>query len=86
MRAAGSSFLFLLVRGVIRKTSPNMTESMPVVAFSALDTPTNAMSLSVPIGQTLWWCASLSSNCHTSVWARLGCRNAKASGPPETFQ
>ena len=76
MRAAGNSFLFLLVRGVIPKTSPNITESVPAVAFSALDTPTSAMSLPVPIGQTLWWRASLSSNWRTSVWARLGCRKA----------
>ena len=53
-------------------TSPNTTESMPVVAFSALDTPTNAISLPVPMEQTLWWCASLSSNWRSSVWARLG--------------
>ena len=42
------------VRGVIPKTSPNRTESVPVVAFSALATPTIAMSRPVPIGQTLW--------------------------------
>ena len=32
------------------------------------------------------WCASLSSNRRTSVWPKLGCRNAKASHPPVTLQ
>ena len=48
--------------------------------------PTIATSLPVPIGLTLWWCASLSRRLKTSVLPRLGCRNANASCPPLTLQ
>ena len=73
-------------RGVMVRTSPNNTCSIRVDGSSVGVIPTMAMSRPVPTGQTLWWCASLSSNSRTSVCVRLGCWNAKASCPPVTFQ
>ena len=86
IRVAGSSFLFLDERGVIARTSPKRICRFLMSPTGASAVPTIATSLPVPMGLTLWWCASLASRLKTSVWPRLGCRNAKASRPPFTLQ
>ena len=59
IRVAGSSFLFLDERGVIARTSPKRICRFLVSPVGASMVPTIAMSLPVPIGLTLRWCASL---------------------------
>ena len=44
------------------------------------------MSRPVPMGQILWWWASLSSSWRTSAWPRLECLKANVSHPLVTFQ
>ena len=61
IRVAGSSFLFLVVRGVIASTNPNRICRNPASLSAALSSPIIAMSLPVPTGLILWWCAWLSS-------------------------
>ena len=86
MREAGSSSLLLDVRGVMARTNPNNIWRSPSSSAGSSVVPTMATSLPVPMGLTLWWCASLARRLKTSVLPRLGCRNANASCPPLTFQ
>ena len=86
IRVAGSSSLLLDERGVMARTSPKRICRFLTSLAGASVVPTIATSLPVPMGLTLWWCASLARRLKTSVWTRLGCRNANASCPPLTLQ
>ena len=78
--------LFFAERGVMARTNPKTSCRFLTSPAGTSVVPTIATSLPVPMGLTLWWCASLASRLKTSVWPRLGCRNANASCPALTFQ